>query len=194
MEKENARPTVEQLRKELEREVTREKWDRMMKRIFGTIIVIAAVAGLLIMLLFPVLKINGDSMAGTLHDKDIVVALNAKRYGDGDIIAFFHGNDILIRRVIAISGEMVSISADGTVSVNGEIIDEPYIDEKVFGDCDIEFPYQVPEGAVFVLADKRDSAVDSRSSAIGCVSKDDIVGKMLFRVWPFDSIGNVSNQ
>lgn len=182
-------PTVDQLRLELGREKTKERWSRTTGRIAGAVIVAAAVIGLVTMLFFPVFKIKGDSMSGTMNDGDISVAFNAPRYGTGDVVAFFHGRDILIRRIIATAGQTVSVDADGTVTVDGEPIDEPYAEGNPVGTGDVVFPCQVPEGTYFVMGDKRDSSIDSRNSEIGFVRDDDVIGKLFLKAWPIKAVG-----
>ena len=125
-------------------------------------------------------------------EKDIVVALNSNRYQKGDIIAFYYNNNILIKRVIASAGEWVDIDADGNVYVNDELLDEPYVTEKALGDCNITLPYQVPDGRCFVMGDHRATSIDSRNTAVGCVSNEMVIGKILVRVWPVSGFGLVN--
>ena len=143
------------------------------------------------MLLLPVLQISGTSMTESLQDKDIVVALNSSKYQTGDIIAFYYNNNILVKRVIAASGDWVNIDKDGNVYVNEELLDEPYISEKALGDCNITLPYQVPDERCFVMGDHRATSIDSRNTAVGCVSNDMVIGKILFRAWPLSGFGIV---
>ena len=151
----------------------------------------AALAALTAVLLLPVLQINGTSMTDTLQDGDIVAAVSNSKYKQGDVIAFYYNNNILIKRVIAVSGEWVDIDKKGNVYVNDELLDEPYINEKALGQCNIDLPYQVPDGKCFVMGDHRDTSIDSRNSSIGCVGDDEVVGKIIFRVWPIRNIGLV---
>lgn len=185
---ESPKPSTDQLKAEIGREITKDNWNRLTRRVAGTLLVAAAVAGLLVMLLFPVLKINGNSLSGNLRDGDFAVAFNAQGYSQGDVIAFFHGNDILIRRVIATAGQKVSIDESGTVTVDGIVLSEPYADPKVPGESDVQYPVLVPEGSVFVLSDKRDNVSDSRNSIIGCIKKDDIIGRLFVRIWPIKDL------
>ena len=136
----------------------------------------------------PVLQISGSSMSPTLKEGEIVVSLKTKNLKPGDIVAFYHGNKILIKRVIASSGSYVNIDEEGNVYVDGKLIDEPYIKEKTLGEHDITFPYQVPDGSWFVLGDRRSISIDSRNIEIGCIEQEDIVGKIIFRVWPLKKI------
>ena len=136
----------------------------------------------------PVLQIYGSSMSPTLEEGDIVVSIKSKNYETGDIVAFYYNNKILIKRVIASSGDWVDLDEDGTVYVNGEKLDEPYVKDKAFGECDLELPYQVPESRIFVMGDHRSVSVDSRSKAVGCVAEEQIVGKLVCRIWPLTGL------
>ena len=188
-EKKQALPDLSLLEAELERERYKNRYGRVLRSTVFSLIVVAAVAVLIAVLLLPVLQISGTSMTDSLQDKDIVVALNSNRYQKGDIIAFYYNNNILIKRVIASAGEWVDIDGDGNVYVNDELLDEPYVTEKALGDCNITLPYQVPDKKCFVMGDHRATSIDSRNSAVGCVSSDAVVGKILVRVWPLSEIG-----
>lgn len=166
--------------------------DKLKKSIISTtniLIVVAAVAILVAMLFLPVLRIYGESMNATLNSGELVVSVKGSSFKTGDIIAFYYNNNILVKRVIANPGDWVDIDLDGNVFVNQQQIDEPYLDEKSFGEPDIDFPYQVPDDRVFVLGDNRDVSIDSRYKSVGCVSSEQIVGKIVFRVWPLTRIG-----
>lgn len=168
--------------------------DKLRKSIISTtniLIVVAAMAILTAMLFLPVLRIYGNSMNGTLTSGDLVVSLKGAKFNTGDIIAFYYNNNILVKRVIANSGDWVDIDLDGNVYVNQQKIDEPYLDDKAFGEPDVDFPYQVPDERVFVLGDNRSVSVDSRHNAVGCVTSEQIVGKIVFRVWPLTKLGPV---
>lgn len=156
-----------------------------------TLITVAAVSVLVAVLLLPVLQIYGGSMTPTLSDGNIVLSLKGSDFKSGDIIAFYYNNKILVKRVIATAGEWVDITEDGTVYVNNIAIEEPYISEKSLGECDLEFPYQVPESRLFVLGDHRNVSVDSRSTVVGCVAEEQIVGKIIFKLWPVSEIGKI---
>lgn len=184
-------PTLEQLEAELNKERYKRRYSRVLRSTVFSLLVVAAVAVLVAVLLLPVLQINGTSMTETLQDRDVVVAVNSSKYKTGDVIAFYYNNNILVKRVIATAGDWVDIDKDGNVSVNGEQLDEPYTSEKALGDCNIDLPYQVPEGKCFVMGDHRAVSIDSRNTAVGCVSDDVIVGWILFRVWPLSELGFV---
>ena len=182
-------PAVERLEAELKREKYRKRYRRVLRSTFYTLLVVAAVAVLIATLWLPVLQIYGTSMTPTLYDGDILISLKSKDFTTGDVVAFYYNNRILVKRVIAGPGDWVDIDLDGTVYVNEVEIDEPYVVEKAFGECDIELPYQVPESRVFVMGDHRSVSIDSRSTSIGCVAKEDIVGRLVFRVWPIGVFG-----
>ncbi len=180
---------AEDIEKELKRERYKKKYRTSLKSTFFTLVAVAAIAVLVATLWLPVLQIYGSSMTPSLEDGEIVVSTKSREFESGDIVAFYYNNKVLIKRVIATSGKWIDIKEDGTVFVDGTELDEPYIAEKSFGNSDIEFPYQVPENRIFVMGDHRSVSVDSRSSVIGCVSEEEIVGKIVFRVWPIEKIG-----
>jgi len=157
----------------------------------SVLLVVAAVAVLITTLFLPILQISGDSMSPTLEHNEIVVLLKTKKFERGDLIGFYYQGKILLKRVIAVPEDEVAIDADGNVYVNGELLEEPYVTDKVLGDCDLEFPYKVPGTSYFVLGDRRSNSVDSRNSAVGAISRDDIIGKVFIRVWPIPKFGFV---
>ena len=184
-------PDLSLLEAELEREQYKNSFGQVLKSTVFSLLVVAAVSVLIAVLLLPVLQISGTSMTESLQDEDIVVALNSKKYKTGDIIAFYYNNNILVKRVIAAAGDWVNIDTDGNVYVNDELLDEPYISEKALGDCNIALPYQVPGGRCCVMGDHRATSIDSRNTAVGCVSNDMVIGKILVRVWPLSGLGIV---
>ena len=186
-----ALPTTDQLEKELRRERYRKNYSIVLRSTIYTLVTVAAVAVLVAVLLLLVLRIYGTSMAPTLKEGNIVVSLKRGTFNTGDVIAFYYNNKILVKRVIANSGDWVDIDQDGTVYVNNEKINEPYLDETAFGECNITLPYQVPESRIFVMGDNRAVSVDSRNTAVGCVAEEQIVGKIVFCVWPFEEFGAI---
>lgn len=184
-------PTVQQLEAELKREKYRGRYWKMLRGTVAVLVVVAAAAVLISNLLLPILRIYGSSMTPTLVNGNIVAAVRSGTYQRGDIIAFYYNNKILVKRVIGMPGEWVGMDENGNVTIDGEPLEEPYLTEKALGECDIELPYQVPEGRYFVMGDHRSVSSDSRSSQVGCVSEEQIVGKLLFRLWPLDEIGTI---
>ena len=184
-------PTNEELERELQRVLYRKRYGSTLRSTIYALITVAAMAVLVATLFLPVLQIYGSSMTPTLNDGNILLSVKAGEFEKQDVIAFYYNNKILVKRVIARAGEWVNIDEEGNVSVNGEILDEPYLQNKALGECDLELPYQVPEGRLFVMGDHRSVSVDSRSSAIGCVAEEQIVGKLVFCVWPLQDFGKI---
>ncbi len=184
-------PEISQLEAELKRVQYRHRYRTVFRSTVYTLITVAAIAVLVATLWMPVLQIYGGSMTPTLSNGDIVISVKNGDFQTGDVIAFYYNNKILIKRIIAKPGDWVNIDKDGTVYVNDNPIDEPYISEKALGECDIEMPYQVPESRLFVMGDHRSVSVDSRSTLVGCVAEEQVVGKIVFRVWPLNEFGNL---
>lgn len=186
-------PTREQLEQELERVKYKKGYLNALRGTVAILIVVAAIAVLVATLIFPVLRIYGSSMTPTLEEGNIVITLKNTHYERGDLIAFYFNNKILVKRVIALPGEWVNIDEEGRVYINDILQEEEYLadGEKALGECDIELPYQVPEGRVFVMGDHRSISIDSRSSTIGCVSEEQVVGRLIFKIWPFAGAGPV---
>lgn len=185
------RPTAMQLEKEIKRIRYKSRYRTVLKSTLYTLITVAAVAVLVATLWLPVLQIYGNSMTPTLQDGQIIISVKTAQFEAGDIIAFYYNNKILVKRVIAMQGDWVDIDEDGTVYVNEEKLDEPYVAEPAFGETNIELPYQVPDGRYFVIGDHRSTSVDSRNTAMGCVAEEQIVGRIVFRCWPFDVFGEI---
>ena len=177
-------PPIDALQKELKRERYKRRFRKLLKSTVNALIVVAAVAALIATLVLPVLQIAGTSMEPNLNDGDIVLLVKRKDLETGDLCAFYYSNKILIKRVIATPGDYIWIESDGTVFLNGSPLDEPYITQKALGECDVEFPYQVPENSYFVIGDQRETSIDSRSSVIGCISEDQMIGKIFCKFWP----------
>lgn len=182
-------PTLAQLETELRREKYRRRYHTVLRSTVYTLITVAAISVLIATLWLPVLQIYGSSMTPTLQDGEIVVSVKTSDFTQGDIISFYYNNKILIKRVICGAGDWIDMDEDGNVYVNDVLLDEPYLVEKALGECDISLPYQVPDGRIFVLGDHRSTSVDSRSTSVGCVAQEQIVGKIVFRVWPLNRLG-----
>lgn len=184
-------PSMEQIIRERERLRYRRRYSRTLKSTVAVLVVVAAAAVLVATLWMPVLRIYGTSMSPTLTDGQIVVTLKGSKFESGELVAFYYGNKLLIKRVIAGPADWVDLDESGSVFVNGDLLDEPYLTAKAFGETNIELPYQVPDGRYFVMGDNRATSVDSRTTALGCVADDQIVGRVVFRIWPFSSFGAV---
>lgn len=184
-------PSPEQLEKELKREGDLGRKRTALRNTVNLLVTVAAAAVLVAVLWLPVLQIYGSSMTPTLCEGEIVVSLKGASFQAGDILSFYYNNKILVKRLIAGPGDWINIDEDGTVYVNEKVLDEPYVTEKALGECDLTMPYQIPDGKYFVMGDHRATSVDSRSATVGCVGEEQIVGKIVFRVWPLPSFGSV---
>lgn len=182
-------PTSQEIQGELKRERNRMRYKKLLKSTVYALIIVAAISVLVATLVMPVLQISGTSMEPTLKNGEIVVLVKTSKPDRGDLCGFYYSNKILIKRVIGLPGDVVVIDNDGNVYVNGEMLIEPYLSEKMLGDCDLEFPYTVPEMTYFVLGDQRSSSVDSRSNVIGTIKQEDITGTVFMRVWPLSEFG-----
>lgn len=184
-------PTIKQLKAESEITKHKTRFRKVLKNTIFTLITVSAAAVLIAALLLPVLRIYGTSMDPTLSEGDIVISVKSSSFETGEVVAFYYNNKILVKRVIAHPGDWVDINEDGIVFVNDQKLSEPYVSEFSLGDCDIELPYQVPESRLFVMGDHRDVSVDSRNTSVGCVAEEQIVGKIVFKVWPLSGFGNI---
>lgn len=180
---------------ELQAELAHEKYKRnfaySLRSTIYVLITVAAIAVLVAVLLLPVLQIFGNSMTPTLTEGNFVISVKGSELKTGDVCAFYYNNKILVKRVIANAGDWVDIDEDGTVYINNQKIEEPYVSEPSIGECDIQLPYQVPESRIFVMGDHRSVSIDSRNSSIGCVAEEQLVGKIVFCVWPLNNFGFV---
>ena len=182
-------PNIEQFKKEFYRLKYRSRFQNVLRSTIYALIVASAVSVLISVLFFPIFRIYGNSMSPTLEEGDIIVSAKKTNFQSGDLVVFYMGNKILIKRYIAGPGQWVDIDEYGNVYVDNIRLTEPYISEKSLGDCNIQLPYQVPEGRIFCLGDHRKTSVDSRNTAVGCISKEQIVGKIMLRIWPFADFG-----
>lgn len=192
MDRNNDIPTTAQLDAELKRLRYNSNFIRTFRNTVSSLIVIAAVAVLISTMIMPVLRVTGTSMNPTLNNDEVLVCSKLSEIKKGDIVAFYYNNKVLLKRVIGTSGDIIDITEEGTVSVNGEVLDEPYISEAAFGECDIELPYQVPENRIFVMGDHRAVSIDSRSSSVGCIADENIIGKVIMVVYPLKNIRSLS--
>ena len=187
-EKEVSLPTKTQVETERKRYRRQKAYNKALRGTLYVLTIVAAIAVLISTLILPVLQIEGTSMEPALTNGDIVLLMKTTRFEHGDLCGFTWNNKLLIKRVIGLPGDWIEIDSEGNVYRNGDKLDEPYVQRKALGDCDLEFPFQVPQEQYFVIGDMRENSVDSRNTLIGCVEKDQIVGKVFFRVWPFKSI------
>lgn len=184
-----ALPTMDEVVRERRRIRYQKIYLRTLSSTLGILVVVAALAVLIASLFLPVMQISGDSMVPTLNNGEIVVLVKTENFTTGELCSFSWNNRTLIKRIIAGPGDWVEIDEEGTVYVNDARLEEPYVSEKSLGECDLTFPYQVPDNHYFALGDHRATSIDSRSSVIGCVEKEQIIGKVVFRVWPFRDMG-----
>lgn len=186
-------PTLDQIQAERDRLRYKRRYGRTLRSTIYILIVVAAVAVLVATLWMPVLQIYGSSMAPTLRDGDVVVCLKSEEFKTGELVAFYYGNKLLVKRVICGPGDWIDIDDDGTVYINSKRLDEPYVQQKALGESDLEYPYQVPDERWFLMGDNRAISIDSRSTQVGCVSQEQIVGSIRLRVWPFDELGPITH-
>lgn len=183
--------STEELEEELSRVKHKGRYRATVRSTIFTLITVAAVAVLVATLWLPVLEIYGTAMTPAIEDGDIVFSVKNSDFEEGDVIAFYYNNKILVKRVIASAGDWVNMDESGNVYVNNQLLDEPYLSEKALGEIDIDLPYQVPDEKVFVMGNHRATSIDSRSKTVGCVSQEQIIGKIFFRIWPLERAGTI---
>ena len=182
-------PSTQQFEKELKRLRYRQGFIRTMMSTIGSLTVVAAIAIIISNMLLPVLRVTGTSMTPTLQNDEVLLCSKFSETDRGDIVAFYYNNKVLLKRVIALSGDVINISDDGTVYLNDEQLDDPYVSELALGECDIEMPYKVPDNRIFVMGDNRAVSIDSRSATVGCIAEENVIGKVFFRIMPFKAFG-----
>ena len=185
-------PTAEQLKNEMDRLRYKRSYIRTLTGTIGALIAAAAAIVLLSVLVFPVMRVTGNSMQPTLKEDQVIMCSRSAHVKQGDIIAFYHNKKILVKRIIGVSGDTVDIGADGRVTVNGSALNEPYAALSAEGECDITLPFTVPSGRYFVMGDDRAVSVDSRSSAVGCIAEENIIGKVNMIILPFSDAGKLN--
>lgn len=184
-------PTLEQIETERNRLRYKARYSRTLKSTIAALVVVAALAVLVATIWMPVLRIYGSSMSPTINEGEIVISIKGSSFECGDVVGLYYGNKLLVKRVIAGPGQWVDIDKEGNVSVDGELLDEPYLIDKAYGDVNIQLPYQVPDGKYFVMGDHRSTSSDSRNASVGCVADEQIVGKIVYRVWPLADFGSI---
>ncbi len=185
------KPTLEELKKELKRVNNKKEYRKVLRNSLIVVVVVAALAVLVSSFFVTVLKVTGDSMTPTMDTGDIVIAQNSGEFEPGDLLAFYYNNKVLVKRVLGSPGDWINIDENGIVSVNGVEIEEDYVSDRSLEPTDITFPYQVPENRFFVLGDHRNVSIDSRSTVVGCVTREQLIGKVVFRVFPFVKFGSL---
>lgn len=185
------RPRVEDLEKELEKEREKTRFQKALQSTVFSLVTVAAIAVLISTFWMPVLELYGSSMTPVLEDGDVVIAFKKSQYKAGDIVGLYYGNNLLVKRIIGGPGQMIDIDPDGQVYVNGQALEEDYLQDQAYGDVNIDLPYQVPENRWFVMGDHRSTSVDSRHQMIGSISDEQMAGKLVFRIWPLESFGRI---
>ena len=184
-------PSVKQFEQVYNSAKYRKRFIKILGNTVSSLLVVAAAATMVALLFLPFLRVTGSSMTPTLYNDEIIVCSKRSNFKSGDIVAFYYNNKILLKRVIGKAGDFINITEDGTVYLNGEVLDEPYVEEKALGECDIPLPYQVPDNRIFVMGDHRSVSVDSRSVSVGCIADEYVIGKVILKIWPPDKIGTV---
>ena len=190
-EEKELKPSLDELKHELKRENRKKEYRRVLRNTLIVVVFVAALAVLISSFFVTVLKVTGDSMSPTLDTGEIVIAQNQSKFEIGDLIAFYYNNKVLVKRVVGSPGDWITIDDEGNLSVNGVAVEEDYVSDKSLDPTDLEYPYQVPENRFFVLGDHRSASIDSRSSVVGCVTREQLIGKVFFRVYPFKVFGGL---
>ena len=190
-EEKELKPSLDELKYELKRENRKKEYRRVLRNTLIVVVFVAALAVLVSSFFVTVLKVTGDSMSPTLDTGEIVIAQNQSKFEIGDLIAFYYNNKVLVKRVVGSPGDWITIDDEGNLSVNGVAVEEDYVSDKSLDPTDLEYPYQVPENRFFVLGDHRSASIDSRSSVVGCVTREQLIGKVFFRVYPFKVFGGL---
>lgn len=188
------RPSIELLEEEVRRNKYNRRYQALLKSTVFTLITVAAAAVLVATLWLPVMRTYGSSMTPTLNNGEIIFSVKTNKLKQGDVVAFYFNNKVLVKRIIAGPGEWVDMDEDGTVYINQQLLEEPYLTDKSLGDADIDFPFQVPDGKYFVMGDHRATSADSRHTAVGCIGMEQMVGKILFRIWPLERFGPIDQS
>ena len=183
--------TIDEIEKTLKKEKYKSRYIKLLLSTIYILIIVSAISAIIATLIMPVLKISGSSMTPTLKEGEIVVSIKTKNINKKDVVAFYYGNKILVKRIIASSGDWVNIDEDGNIYINDSLLNEPYITKKNIGTINIKLPYQVPEGTYFVLGDERESSIDSRNTKVGTIEENNIIGKVIFKIWPIKRIGKI---
>ena len=187
-------PTLEQLRTELAREKYKGRYGKTLRSTIYILIVVSAIAVLLATLFFPVFRIYGTSMSPMVNEGEIVVSMKGSKYTCGDVVVLSYNNKLLVKRVIAGPGQWIDIDPEGNVYVDNELIEEPYLQEKAYGDCTLDLPYQVPDERFFVMGDNRATSQDSRNMIVGCIADEQIIGKAILRIWPLSEFSSLNDN
>lgn len=187
-------PAVDQMKQELKQIRYKRAYARTLRSTLACVVM--AVALILCAVAFlPIIRITGDSMSHTLNRGDILLTLRGDEVQRGDLIVFYvEGNKMLVKRAVAVAGDRVEMTEDGVLIVNDQPVDEPYISSRALGECDQEFPLVVPQERVFVLGDHRELSIDSRSSAMGCIAREQVIGKVAVRIWPLNALGLIAGN
>ncbi|MGN0243041.1 MAG: signal peptidase I [Lachnospiraceae bacterium] len=152
---------------------------RMACKMLAIVFALASVLLNIFTYVTPIVRHYGNSMEPKISDHQMLLVLKTNKVSDGDIVAFYYNNKVLVRRVVASAGDEISMDVLGEVSVNGKKLEEPYVEKKSLGQCNTTFPFRVPVNSIFVLGDNRITSMDSRLQEIGAITKDRVIGKVI---------------